>query len=147
MILVESAVNGGHPLKRIDSTASLHVHAHRVLNIELTLKTWAFFKNIEVRVTSGPLYLSRSSPVFLLSLVAEYDKKSISHARIPCTPPGVRCKISAAISQSLFLRSMSLSVPKRSSPLPSHITSRRIYDTVEVRYFFRYPCLINFRHS
>jgi len=83
MILVESAVNGCQSLKCIDLAASLHVEAHGVFNIQLTLKARALFKNVEVRASFGPSHRPSGFPVFSLSLTPKYNKEFASHGQ-PC---------------------------------------------------------------
>ena len=82
-ILVESTVNGRHSLKGIDLAAPLHVEAHCIFNVELTLKARALFENFKVWITSGPPNRSYGSPAFFLSLTSQYDKEFVSHGQ-PC---------------------------------------------------------------
>ncbi len=79
MILIESAVNGRHLLKRIDLAASLHVEAHCIFNIKLTLKARALFENVEVWAISAPPHRPSGSPACFLSLTPKYDKEFVSH--------------------------------------------------------------------
>jgi hypothetical protein len=79
MILVKRAVSGGHPLKCVDLAALLDVKAHGIFDIELTLKTGALFKNVEIQAPFGQGPLPSHSSAVVLSLSPEYDKKSISH--------------------------------------------------------------------